>query len=180
MVGIFSIDGLLFGSDFKSSERAFSLLTQVIGRSGRADKKGRAIVQTFNPSNKIISWAAKQDYDIFYENEILERKEFFNPPFCDLCVVNFAGKDEKKLMVCAKEFMVECKKNAKKDVAFKMLGISTPFVEMVNKKHRKRIIIKCKNTLKFREWIKSVALKTFSSKNFLKVSSNIDINSDVL
>lgn len=180
LVGVFSIDGILFGSDFKSSERAFSLLTQVIGRSGRAQKKGRAIIQTFNPSNKIISWAAKQNYDVFYENEILERKEFFYPPFCDLCVVNFVGKNEKKLLDCAKEFILECKKKSNSLIPFKLLGISTPFVEMVNKKHRKRIIIKCKNSLKFREWIKSVALKIFSSKKFLNVSGNIDINSDVL
>ena len=97
-----------------------------------------------------------------------------------MCVVNFVGKDEKNLLNCAKEFILECKKKADVNAAFKLLGISTPFVEMVNKKHRKRIIIKCKNSLQFREWIKSVALKTFSSKNFLKISSNIDINSDVI
>ena len=82
--------------------------------------KKRAIIQTFNPSNKIISWAAKQNYDVFYENEILERKEFLNPPFCDLCVVNFVGKDEKNLLNCAKEFILECKKKADVNAAYNL------------------------------------------------------------
>ena len=180
LVGVFSVDGVLFGTDYKSSERAFSLLTQVIGRSGRAKKSGRAIVQTYNPYNKIIAWAAKQDYDLFYENEILERKEFLCPPFCDLCVVNFSGNDEEKLFTCAKKFVLECKKNADFKIPFKMLGIFTPYVSIVNKKHRKRIIIKCRNNSKFRNWIRNIALNVFSLKEFNKVKANIDMNGEII
>ncbi len=180
LVGVLAIDGVLFGTDYKSSERAFSLLTQVVGRSGRAKKQGKAIIQTYNPFNKVISWAAKQDYDVFYENEILERKEFFCPPFCDICVVNFVGYDEKKLFVCAKEFVLECKLKAVDGVPFKLLGISTPYLEMIKKKHKKRVIIKCKNSKQFRDWIKNVAIKVFSSKNFKGVVANIDMNGDIL
>ena len=180
LVGVLSIDGILFGADFKSSERAFSLLTQVVGRSGRAKKGGKAIIQTFNPKNKIISWAAKQDYDIFYQNEIKERKEFFCPPFCDIYIVNFSGYDRQKLLVCAREFIEKCKKNAKNGLPFKVLGISVPYVEMVNKRYRKRIIIKCKNTKNFREWMRYVAKRAFSSKNFSSIRVNIDINGEIL
>ena len=180
LVGVFSVDGVLFGTDFKSSERAFSLLTQVIGRSGRAKKSGRAIIQTYNPFNKIIAWAAKQDYDLFYENEIMERKEFLCPPFCDLCVVNFIGSDEEKLVICAKKFVLECKKKADFKIPFKMLGIFTPYISMVNKKYRKRIIIKCRNNSKFREWIRNVSLNVFSSREFIRVRANIDMNGEII
>ncbi len=180
LVGVFSIDGALYGSDFKSSERVFSLLTQVIGRSGRGNKKGRAIIQTYNPENKIISWAAKQNYDVFYQNEIIERKEFFCPPFCDLCIVNFTGFDERKILTCAREFILNCKTKADFKIPFKLLGISTPYIEMLNKKHRRRIIIKCKNSSKFREWIKSIFLEVFSSKKFSGIRANIDINGDII
>ncbi len=180
LVGVLSIDGILFGADFKSSERAFSLLTQVVGRSGREKKVGKAIIQTYNPENKIISWAAKQDYDIFYQNEIKERKEFLCPPFCDIYIVNFSGHNKQKLMVCAREFIEECKKNAMVSLPFKILGISIPYVEMVNKRYKKRIIIKCKNTRKFREWMRFVAKKAFSSKSFSTVRANIDVNGDIL
>ena len=180
LVGVLAIDGVLFGTDYKSSERAFSLLTQVIGRSGRAKKQGRAIIQTYNPFNKVISWAAKQDYEVFYKNEILERKEFFCPPFCDICVVNFIGNDEKKLLVCAEKFILECKLKADRKIPFKLLGISTPYLEMINKKYKKRIIIKCKNSKSFRNWIRNVALEVFSLKIFKQVRANIDMNGEIL
>ncbi len=180
LVGVLSIDGILFGADFKSSERAFSLLTQVVGRSGRENKVGKAIIQTYNPKNKIIAWAAKQDYDVFYQNEIKERKEFFCPPFCDIYIVNFSGHNKQKLLVCAREFIEECKKNAIASLPFKILGISIPYVEMVNKRYKKRIIIKCRNTKNFREWMRFVAKKVFSSKSFSSVRANIDINGDIL
>ena len=180
LVGVLSIDGILFGADFRSSERAFSLLTQVVGRSGRLKKGGRAIIQTFNPENKIISWAAKQDYDLFYENEIKERKEFLCPPFCDIYIVNFSGKDKEQLFVCAKEFIEKCRKNASVNLPFQILGISTPYIEMVNKRYRKRIIIKCRNSKKFREWIRIIAVEVFSSKKFRAVRTNIDINGEIL
>lgn len=180
LVGVVLIDGILFGADFKSHERAFSLLTQVVGRSGRSKKKGRAIIQTFNPENKIISWAAKQNYDLFYKNEILERKEFLCPPFCDIYIINFSGKDRNKLLICAKEFIEECRKNATKDLPFIILGISTPYIEMLNKRFRKRILIKCKNTKQFRNWMRRISTRVFSSRNFLNVRTNIDINGDIL
>lgn len=180
LVGVLSADSVLYGADFKSVERAFCLLTQVVGRSGRAKKQGRAIIQTVNPSNKVIAWAARQDYDKFYENEIEERKAFFCPPFCDFCIVNFIGKDKDRLYICAKEFIEECRKNANLNVPFLLLGISTPYLEMLNKRYRKRVIIKCRNSSRFREWMRCVALKAFSSKNFATIRVNIDINGDIL
>ena len=180
LVGVIAIDSILFGADFKSSERAFSMLTQVIGRSGRGSKKGRAIIQTYNPSNKVILWSAKQNYDVFYENEIVERKEFFCPPFCDLCIINFSGFDEKRLYICAEKFILSCKKNVDVKIPFIILGISAPYLEKLNKRYRKRVIIKCKNSFSFRNWIKNIAKNVFSMREFVGVRANIDINGDIL
>ena len=74
LVGVISADQQLYNDDYRSLERAFALLTQVVGRSGRGAIKGRAVIQTLTPENPVIRLAAKQDYDAFYQTEILLRK----------------------------------------------------------------------------------------------------------
>ena len=85
LVGVLSADQTLYSDDFRSYERAFSLLTQVVGRCpGRGQYAGRAIIQTFTPENEIFQLAAKQDYESFYSGEILLRKAMLYPPFSDI------------------------------------------------------------------------------------------------
>ncbi|MBP5618357.1 MAG: primosomal protein N', partial [Clostridia bacterium] len=81
LVGVLGADGALYSEDYHSFERTFSLLTQVIGRSGRGDDEGLAVVQSLSPDNEIIELAARQDYDAFYEQEILTRKVMIYPPY---------------------------------------------------------------------------------------------------
>ena len=81
LVGVLSADQSLYSGDFKSYERTFSLLTQVVGRAGRNQHNGFAVIQTFTPENPIINLAAKQDYDSFYADEIILRKALLYPPF---------------------------------------------------------------------------------------------------
>lgn len=180
LVGVLSIDNMLYGSDFRNSQQVFSLLTQVVGRSGRGEKLGRAIIQTYNPSNAVILRAAAQDYDGFFDEEIVERKEFFCPPFCDLCIVNFSSFNRERTKICAKNFVLECKKMADVRVPVQIMGIATPFVEKLNNRYRKRVIIKCKNCADFRNWIRKVAFNAFSSKCFAGVRANIDMNGEIL
>ncbi len=180
LVGVLSIDNMLYGSDFRNSQQVFSLLTQVVGRSGRGDKLGRAIIQTHNPTNSVILRAAAQDYDGFFDEEIVERKEFFCPPFCDLCIVNFSSLVRERTQICAKNFVSECKKMANVGVPVQVMGIATPFVEKLNNRYRKRVIIKCKNCADFRNWIRKVAFNVFSSKYFSGVRANIDMNGEIL
>ncbi len=82
LVGIISIDQQLYNDDYKSAERTFDLLTQVIGRAGRGDSKGRAVIQTSFPENEIIRLAEKQDFEAFYNLEISMRKAMIYPPYC--------------------------------------------------------------------------------------------------
>ena len=91
LVGVLGIDSLLFAQGFRAYETVFSLVTQVVGRSGRAKDPGFAIIQTTDPDNPVLNLAAAQDYDAFFEQEIAYRKLGLYPPFCGLCVVGFAG-----------------------------------------------------------------------------------------
>jgi len=91
LVGVVSADQSLYSGDYRSGERTFSLITQVVGRSGRGQKPGRAIIQTFTPENEIILQAARQDYEAFYHSEIELRKLQNTPPFSQLLSVTVSG-----------------------------------------------------------------------------------------
>ena len=180
LVGVLFLDSMLYGADFRCHEQLFSLLTQVVGRSGRGDKVGRAIIQTYKPDNQTILQAAKQDYEMFYRDEILERKSFFCPPFCDLCMINFSGLEEVKVQKCAEEVVKLCKKFADENVPIRLLGIATPYFSRLNKRYRRRIIIKCHNTPNFRAWMRKVIGEALDFNLFSKIRVNIDINGDII
>ena len=97
LVGVLGIDSLLFAQGFRAYETVFSLITQVVGRSGRAKDPGFAIIQTTDPDNPVLNLAAAQDYDAFFEQEIAYRKLGLYPPFCGLCVVGFSGLKESEV-----------------------------------------------------------------------------------
>ena len=94
LAGVLNADKALFSGDFRSYERTFSLITQVVGRSGRAKAGGRAIIQTYVPDHYVINLAAQQNYTAFYSQEIAMRRALIYPPFCDICVIGFSGADE--------------------------------------------------------------------------------------
>ncbi len=95
LAGVLNADKALFSGDFRSYERTFSLITQVVGRSGRAKAGGRAIIQTYVPDHYVINLAAQQNYTAFYSQEIAMRRALIYPPFCDICVIGFSCADEK-------------------------------------------------------------------------------------
>ena len=94
LVGVLSVDRSLYAGDFRSYERTFSLITQVVGRGGRGDKKGRAILQTFMPEHYLMNLAAEQDYKGFYNEEIAIRRALIFPPVCDMCIFCFSGTED--------------------------------------------------------------------------------------
>ena len=104
LVGVVAADGSLNIPDYRSAERTFQLITQVAGRAGRGDKKGRVLVQTYSPDNYAIMAAAKYDYDGFFEQEISFRKMMKYPPFSDLILVEFTSKNESEAIGGAMDF----------------------------------------------------------------------------
>ena len=180
LAGVLSIDSSLYSNDFRAYERSFSLITQAVGRSGRSNLKGRAIIQTYTPDNKIIEMASKQDYISFYEEEIANRRTLLFPPFCDLCVIGFSSFDESLVEEAAKAFMNEMKANITKNYPNLPLNIIGPIpynVAKVNNKYRYKLVLKCKNTKEFRRMI-SETLISFDLNFYFKkeVSIFADIN----
>lgn len=100
LVGVLNADQSLYVGDYRASERTFSLITQVIGRSGRGDVPGRAVIQTFTPANETIQQAARQDYDAFYRSEIRLRKLNGTPPFSEVLAVTVSGAQENAVVRC--------------------------------------------------------------------------------
>lgn len=181
LVGVLGADGLLYSDDYRCFERAFSLLTQVVGRSGRGENKGTALIQTVTPDNTVIGFAAEQDYDKFYEQEILTRKIMIYPPYCELCLVGFVGENKEEVRASATAFFDRIRSlNERTYTSVKMiiLGPSQASIPRVGGKYRYRIIIKTKNTSDFRKII-STALKDFGRDRRNKnVTAFADLNPD--
>ena len=179
LVGIISIDHQLYNDDFRSSEKAFDLLTQVIGRSGRGAFKGRAFIQTVLPDNDIIELSAQQDYESFYETESIIRKTMVYPPYCDICSLTFTSEVFNKSNQGAKVFFDMVKDAVStdfNDVKINILGPFQPRVSKINNKNRHCVTIKCKNNKRFRQMISTV-LKTFLRNTKMGgVSVTVDIN----
>ncbi len=166
LVGVVCADMQLYNDDFRSSERTFSLLTQVIGRSGRGSYSGKAVIQTFTPDNEIIKFANNQDYDSFYDYEIKIRKMMVYPPYCDLCVIGFVGDNEIAVSSASKSFLQLLKNKTADNYKSEQLIVLGPVplkVAKVSNKYRYRLILKCHNTKSFRNMI-SEALSEFDEK----------------
>lgn len=179
LVGIISIDHQLYNDDFRSSERAFDLLTQVIGRSGRGDYAGKAYIQTVLPDNDIISLASEQDYESFYDTESIIRKSMVYPPFCDICSLTFSGENYNKSYQCSKSFFELLKKAVSEeynDIKINVLGPIQPRVNKINNKFRNVITIKCKNNKRFRKMMSDLIIAYMKDTSNNGVNLTVDIN----
>jgi len=157
LVGVLGADNAMFSEDFKSFERTFSLLTQVVGRAGRGDIPGTAIIQTVNPDNNIIELARDQDYDSFYNEEILNRKLRIYPPYCDICVISTRSLSREIAEESINAVFKEIKnllETSFTSVKVMILGPSPATIMKVNNHYRYRMIIKCKNNSEFRKMLR--------------------------
>lgn len=183
LVGVLSADQMLYSDDYRSYERTFSLLTQVVGRSGRGGLAGKAIIQTYTPENPTILLAAKQDYDSFYKNEILLRKAMLYPPFSDICMVGFVGEDNYKTETAAKEFTEALVKTAKEEypnIPLRVLGYSPASINRVNNKFRYKCVMKFRNSPDFRKMMSQLLIDFEKNKKHKNVTAYIDINPDMI
>lgn len=179
LVGVINADQQLYNDDFRSMEQTFSLLTQVIGRSGRGALEGRAVIQTMTPENPIIQLAAKQDYDSFFRSEIRIRRAMIYPPFCDICAVGFVGESDIYTRGAADIFLQQLKEKVKgeyKDQKIIVLGPMAPKIARMSNKYRFHLIIKCKNSKQFRKMISDLMISIMKDSRFKQVSVFADIN----
>ncbi len=179
LVGVISIDHQLYNDDFRSSEKAFDLLTQVVGRSGRGDFKGRAFIQTVLPDNDIIELSSQQDYESFYNTESIIRKSMVYPPYCDICSLTFTSEQFNQSLNSAKVFfdmLKEAVTTDYSDVKLNVLGPIQPRVSKISNKYRNVITIKCKNNKRFREMMSGVLKAYMKNPKQGTASIAIDIN----
>jgi len=155
-VGVLNADSSLFLDDYRASERTFSMLTQVIGRAGRGDVPGKAIIQTWNPDNEVLHLAAAQDYIRFYEGEIRLRKALCFPPFCDIAVITVSGSDEGVLSSIVTSLHQRIRKGAAEEFSDVPLVLFGPFeapVYRIQNVFRMRFVLKCKLNKRTRAFI---------------------------
>ncbi len=176
LVGAVLADTSLYLSDFRASERTFSLLTQVIGRAGRAKDGGIAVIQTYAPKNEVIRLACLQDYDKFYEGEIAMRRELIYPPFCDMVSLTLTGTDERELFEGAKRLsdeMIARLNGEYSGLPFTVFGPFEAQVYKLNEKYRLKMVVKCRLTSKSRALFREL-LSLFAKERRLTLT--VDLN----
>ena len=180
LVGVLGIDSLLFGQGFRAYENVFSLVTQVIGRGGRAALPGRALIQTTVPNHPVLQLAAAQDYEAFYREEIAFRKFGLYPPFCSFCIVAFVGTQEGAVALAAHRFGVLLAERAaqRPKMPLRLLGPAPMGIAMLNGKYRYKLTLKCRNDSAFRELLRETLDVYAQEKLPQKASVILDFNSD--
>ena len=177
LVGVVNADNSLYDESYNSAERCFDLITQVVGRSGRRDGNGKAVIQTINPYNQTLEYAADQDYKSFYNNEIELRRLLIYPPYCDIISASFIGENENKVAMCAKKFfelLIEENENCKQKII--VLGPSAAKIAKLNNCYRYRLSVKCKNSKNIRNMFNVIQKNISKIKEYKDVSVSLDLN----
>lgn len=181
LVGVLSVDKALYAGDFRSYERTFSLITQVVGRGGRDGRQGRALLQTFMPEHYVMNLAAQQDYKEFYKEEIAIRRAMIFPPLCDMCIFCFAGLIDENVKIGADAVisMMNSKlRELQPKTPIRVLGPVKCSYGKINGKYRYRIIMKCKNTPEIRGFIRSILTEAPKLREMSKITFYADMNGD--
>ena len=177
LVGVVNADNSLYDESYNSAERCFDLITQVVGRSGRRDGNGKAVIQTINPYNQTLEYASKQDYKSFYENEIELRKLLTYPPYCDIISASFIGDNENKVALCSKKFFeLLIEENEKYKHKIIVLGPSVAKIAKLNNTYRYRLSVKCKNSKNIRNMFNDIQKNISKIKEYKDISVSLDIN----
>ena len=180
LVGVLDGDLGLFSAGYRAAETTFNMLTQVVGRAGRGDHPGRAMIQTLTPEHTVLQLASRQDYDGFYETEIAIRKMLLHPPFGDLVVITFTGQDEARVLRGAAKFSGSIKKLSV-DLPellgnHTVLGPAPCAVPKINYNFRYRLTLKCKMNANIRSVLEHLLRQFASDRENRGVSAFIDVN----
>ena len=180
LVGVLDADLSLYNDSFRAAETTFNMLTQVVGRAGRGDAPGRAVIQTMNPEHQVIKLAAKQDYDGFYDLEIGLRRLQGVPPFGDLVTITFTGQEETAVLRGAAKFrdsLVACLKEPSYEGEHcTVLGPAPCPVPKINYNFRYRLTLRCVFSKQLRNLVASL-LRQFSQDKLNRgVSAFADVN----
>lgn len=181
LVGVLSADQALYSEDFRSYEKAFSLLTQVVGRCGRGDKPGRAFIQTVSPEHPVIALAAQQNYPAFYAQEILNRRMMLYPPYCTFCMALFSSLRYERALTAAKRFaqlLAQEITSCNPPPPVRVLGPAEGQQLKLNNKYRVKLLVKCRNNRAFRDLLRRTAARYYKDPAVKEVSLTLDLSFD--
>lgn len=149
LVGVVDADSGLYLGDFRANERTFSLITQVVGRAGRGEKKGRAVIQTYTPENDVIVFAAAQDYDRFYAQELELRRVRGTPPFREIFIITASGAQEGAVLRACQRMRESLDRAMAKPpydaCGGSLLGPAPATIAKVNNRFRYQLTLSCKD-----------------------------------
>ena len=174
LVGVLSADQSLYSNDFRAGERTFSLITQVVGRSGRGAKKGEAFIQTFTPENEIIRIAARQDYESFYHRELKMRRLQNAPPFFDWISLSATGKDEARVLSSLQRCKAMLTDSFCGDDQVQVLGPVPMSVVKLNDRFRYRLLLVCNVNSKVRQVLSSLLIFCAKQKDMSHVNFYVE------
>lgn len=176
LVGVLNADQSLYCGDYRAAERTFSLITQVVGRGGRAEKAGRAVIQTFTPENQVIRFAARQDYMGFYRQDLDMRRVQKCPPFTQLIALTVTGSDENAVLRCCGELKQLLRHVLGSRLNTDILGPAPYPVVKVAGKFRYKLLIRCLPDRQVRAAISRTLIHSNTSKEFRGISVYADMN----
>lgn len=178
LVGVLDGDLSLYSGGFRAGETTFNMLTQVVGRAGRGDSAGRAVIQTLQPEHQVIGLAAKQDYDGFYDLEIRLRQAQAAPPFGDFALVTFSGQEEGQVLRGAAVFRDSLNAWLRQVPEEKcgVLGPAPCVVPKVNYNYRYQLTLRCHMTRPLRQLLAALLRKFSQDKANRGVNAYIDVN----
>ena len=176
LVAVLNIDSSLNASDYRAKERAYQLLVQVLGRAGRSEKEGLALIQTHNKDNDVLKEVCEYNYDLFCNKELAYRKRMEYPPFRNIAYILLSGKDYSELYKFAKESKLYLENL--NEVNFTTLGPSSPYISKINVVHRLKLMVK------FRDIKRSIKIfKEFKEKNLknnrVKITIIVNPSNDI-
>ena len=177
LVGVIAPDLSLYVDDFRAAERTFSLLTQVVGRAGRGDKQGRAVIQTYTPDNDVIRFASRQDYEHFYQQEVELRRLRRYPPFADEIILTASGVEEGAVLRCCVRLRQSLEAALKqRGGEWQLLGPAPASVAKVNNRFRYRITLSGRADKQLRALVAHFIRAAHQDKENRGVSVYADVN----
>ena len=180
LVGVLDADLSLYSDSYRAAETTFNMLTQVVGRAGRGEVEGQAMIQTLVPEHRVITLASRQDYASFYEMELEMRRVQQCPPFGDLAAVTFTGQEEGRVLRGAAKFRDSLRACLQlKDYALlqcTVLGPAPCAVPKINYNYRYRLTLRCRMEKKLRDLLAHLLREFFRDREMRGVSAFVDIN----
>ncbi len=180
LVGVLDADLSLYTGGFRAGETTFNMLTQVVGRAGRGQYSGQAMIQTLVPEHEVIRLASQQDYDGFYQLEINLRRVQNAPPFADIATVTFTGQEETAVLRGAAKFrdsLNAClKQSPYTEETCTVLGPAPCMVPKINYNFRHQLTLRCRMTKQLRQLLAHLLRQFAKDGQNRGVSAFVDVN----